>query len=720
MTKLSVGKCESFSRFYILYILFFTLLTFSVNAQIPGFSKFKNQPFERPSHLPQFTASDFIINVDRMSLYPDGFMFGDNQTLKELFDFLLKEPNGQKFWIEEATKVATILNKWDFDTSGFGGDRYFWSARQLKDLSLVYLLTGHAALGQFIHSHVMKITGMPYEFWLNAELRGYDHDHPVGGLETSMLCNTFSVVLSAAGGLFSSEEKEQIDDALYNKGLIPCLNWFEKPYKSNWMAVMCNGTFVASKYLNNKEGTSVAVKYLKKYLNDLIDSDGSYGEGTSYFDFPIRSLLPTIIVMENEKEPDVFSVSGLRYSSKWLAYHYLFSPDKDGQTLPNVVDFGDNGSMGNSSFSGPTKNTTNLILAMMYNDGLASWLINKFGGSLNLLDRLLLYSYHNKRGLPKPKSPEKEKLPLIKAFDSGNCFIRSSWDDNSIVMAMWSGGHGKTGLTHRRPEVSSICMGAYGEYLIVSPASASYRSPLHYLWDATTHAANTITIDDKNQLFPGKGSSIWVKTDNSDFWEQGLPKSELVECKEGRIADILVNEAAQAYHVPMKYVRRSIIYVRDPGYFVIVDKIEARSSSHKYSWRLHLNNRDEQGSLKEIGDGHWQFTRPLAGLDISLFADTEIETEIGEGYLHGPIRDYSPEEKNEGKLGSSIELEAYNLQNSQSLTYYAVIFPTKDGISAPEIEYENNCITVNREVLSFKEGECTINQKGRIETFKLW
>ncbi|NJL30525.1 MAG: hypothetical protein HC898_02205 [Phycisphaerales bacterium] len=359
-----------------------------------------------------------------------------------------------------------------------------------------------------------------------------------------------------------------------------------------------------------------------------------------------------------------------------------------------------------------------LMLALLYNDPLASWMMDKFGSTYTLRDHHLLHCFPG--GVPSPKSPEQMKLALLKVFDNGDCFIRSTWRDNGIVLGMRSGDGSRIEFSHQRPELSSIGMGAFGEYLIVSPGSASYRSPLHYQWDRTTRAANTITIDDQNQLFPGTGKSNWNTTDISGFWQQGQPKAEVVQCTAGNLADLIVNEAAHAYHVPMRNVRRSVLFVIDPGYFAIIDKMESAGSMHKYTWRLHLNNRDEKGIITAINQNHWHFSRPLANLDVYLFSDTKLETKTGKGYMHGTGRDYSPGGVHEGKLGSSIELEAFNQDQSGSVIYYSVLYPTQKGNSTPDIHFSGGKIVVGKDVITFTNGECTIEKSGRIEKFTLW
>lgn len=688
------------------------MLTDGINAQTNKFPVYDNQRISRPVGLPIFRGEDFKININRINQYSSGFLYGNQKTLNKLVDFLLNDPAGHVLWKKETNKVAKVLNQWDFDRKGFGADRYIYNISQLNELSIVYLFTGHKELGQFIRGHVLQIADLPFEFWLHSELRGYKREKPLGQLETASLCNSIAATLSATADLFTTPERVAVENALREKGLKTCLNWLDKPSVNNFTAVISSGAYIAASYLNDNKGKEKALKTLIHYLDRSIESDGSYGEGMGYFGYPIGTLLPVILTMKNNELSEAFSNSGLRNSASWRLYPFLFALDPNRQIQSTILHFGDN------SFDGPTSPTVNIILAVLYRDPLAIWLLSKFDSKMDFMDRLLFFSFSER--IPEPKSPEQVGLPLIKAFNNGDSFIRSSWKENGIVLAMRSGDGSHINFSHQRAELGSISLGAFGEYMIVSPGSASYRSPLHYQYDYATRSANTITIDDKNQLFPGSGKYKWNTSDISGFWMTGTPKGEIVNSHAGTLADVLVNEIGKAYHTPMKYVRRSVIFVRDPGYFLVVDKIEAPDSLHKYSWRIHLNNRDNRGSLDKINQNHWHFSRPMADLDVFLFSDKKISTKIGQGYMHGTGRDYSPGGVNEGKPGSSIELEAFNPEKLQSLTLYSVLYPTRRGSSSPVVKFSGDKINVGRDVLTFSEGVCTLKKEGQTESYKLW
>ncbi len=684
---------------------------------------YKDLKIPAPLNWSSAKSTDFKINLHRLNKYPNGFLYGNQQSLERLGTYLSRDAAGQQLWKEEANNAAKVLNRWDFNRNDLGleyigcfcSDRYIYCVSQLERLSMVYLYTGNKELGQFIRAQVLQVADLPYEFWLHKELRGYDPNFPLGMLETSDLSSTLAMTMSATKELYTKTEKDRIDNALRMKGLHPCLNWLNKSVGSgmNYSGVISAGAYTAARYLDDAEGMAKALKKMADYLNGSIEVDGSYGEGMSYFDYPIKTLLSAILCMSKEERIETFSKSGLQNSASWRVYPYLYAR-KGEQLQPAVVNFGDN------TYFATTKQSVNMILASIYKDRLAVWLKNKFSATFDFKEMLLEYAVNE--GLPEAKEPAQAGLPLLKTFSNGESFIRSTWKDNGIVFSLWSGDGSRVNFSHQRPELNSICMGAYGENLVVSPGAASYRSRLRVEWDVTTKAANTITVDDKNQLFPGVPivRSAPDKAYNSEFWVQGVPKAEVIQTKAGKLADLLVAEASKAYHVPLKNARRTVLFVRDPGYFVIIDKVEAVATDHKFSWRLHLNNKDSLGKLTIIDSSHWFFSRPMANLDVFLFSNQRLETKLESGYLHGPGRDYSPNGSNEGKLGSSIEIQAYNIKNVQQIVYYSVLYPSKKGLSAPAVVCIENKIKIGKDSIEFSNGDCLLMTDGKTERYRLW
>lgn len=696
------------------------MLLLACGAGAEKFPIFDDQRIPRPEGLREISAAEFKIDLKRIEARQNGSVYGGKDALLRLGEYFLNDPNGRESWQGAVNNAVEVLNNWDFQRRGFGANRFIYALYSgLENLALVYMYSGHRELGMFLRAHLTQAADLPMEFWLHSELRGHDREKPLGQLETSTLGRAYAATLSMAGELLSATELDKARAALREKAYIPSLNWLDNPRVNNFTAVIGTGAYVCARYFDDPAGMDKALDAIAFFLSGSIEDDGSYGEGGGYFSYPISTMLPGVVAMDKAAREKAFGKSGLRYSARWMAYPYLYARDREGAMQPWVTHFGDN------SFRMLPSPSVNTMIASLYGDGVAMWLMRKFNVEWRNHWRLQLLAYADGKPMPKALSPAEAGLPLVKSFDSGECFIRSSWDDNGIVLALLSGGSGngtRIKYSHRRPEINSICMGAYGEYLVVSSGSASYRSPLHYTWDRVTRAANTITIDDKNQLFPGVGRmNKWGLNINlDDIWIRGNPKSTVVECRPGKIADLLVNEAAKAYHPKMKHARRSVVFVRDPGFFVIVDRMDSREGGHKYSWYMHFNNRDGKAALEPRNDGNWLLTRPQASLLIRVAADTAVTSEIGQGYMHGSGRDYSPGGEHEGKLGSSIELALHNQEKRPAATFMSILHPLKPGGGTPIVSGDISGMNVGQYSVILNKGTLKVSGDGVEESYKLW
>lgn len=675
----------------IVAVLLFATAT---NADVK-FPVFDNQRIEKPADWKAVKATDFKVDISRAR----AFLYGSKESMVNLGEYFQNDANGKIEWQALSDSAMEIVNQWDFRRQGFAAQRYTYATGGLITLSVIYLYSGNPQLGKFIRAHMLQIADLPIEFWLHSELRGYNKTNPKGGLETAHLSSTVALVLSVIPELFTEDEIRKIETALKEKGLVPCLAWLETPPKNNWTAVISSGTFVCGKYFKDKKAMDIAVKCLKTYLNESIEKDGSYGEGGGYFHYPINSIFPAFLCMNDVERKELFAASPLRYSAGWMVYGYFYS-QINGKMLSLRTHFGDN------PCSGLPGTTLCTMLATVYDDGLAVWLCDiLYGNSDWYKSNWRIQLALNGKTLPKAQSPTEAQLPLVKGFDNGENFIRSSWEPNSIVFSLYCPEGGtKVNFGHQRPERNAITLGAYGEYLLVSPASASYRSPLHLSYDLATSSANTISIDDKSQIFPK------IREGYSHFVD-GKPETRLLKCAAEKDVDIIITDAAKAYAPKMEHVIRAVFFIRKSNYFVIIDDLKAVSTSHKYNWQLHFNNRDEEGKLKQIDSHNWLFSRPLAKLAISNYATVPSESKIGQGYMHGTSRDYSPGGKSEGKPGSAIKLTSFNKVPTGMLSFISVIQVLRPDGKALPVTQDNNQFKVGNDTFKLENSELFFNNE---------
>ena len=485
-------------------------LTASAQTNFPVYSDFS---LPDPGKSTRVTRAELQPVEDFLDQYPDGIMVATNEELHTICKFLQNDPDGKKEWNSWASLAARTVSAWNIKSlGGFGASRYIYGVGNLRQLSWVYIFTGNQLVGEFIRANLAKMVSLPNTFWLHSELRGYNEAHPRGGLETASLNITLAYAVTAVKKDMDEEEYKAITEAWRERAHIPSLNWLESLRANNWTAQIGCGALYSSKFFGDAMGRMRALNALKYYADATVEADGSYAEGYGYFSYPVEQLMTSALVMTPREIRSAYGRSNMKGSMSWRIYGMLFDIEADGTPGPMRISFGDN-PYGNREMYGPDK--TSLFMQLVYHDGVAKWIRAKYG-SRNCLDGLLLSFKLPDANIPL-LSPEGAGLPLVKCFEDGECYIRSNWDDEGIVLALKSGdGGSRVDYSHNRPELNSIAMGAFGEYLIVTAGAASYRSKVHNEYDVCTISANTITRQIK-RLFIGNAPLFSLSKALNDF-----------------------------------------------------------------------------------------------------------------------------------------------------------------------------------------------------------
>lgn len=642
----------------------------------------------KPEHFRNYSIDEFKIDYDRLAARKTGMIYGDREGLLKLAHFYEENEMGRQYWKTLRQFSVDVLNDWYFKMGSF--DRHIYWSFQMETLAIVYALTGHEALGKFLHGHIMQIARLPLDFWCHAELRKYKPERPQGMIETGQLAWKLSCAMSGAEDLFSPAELAEVRTALREKGLVPMMNYLtDTKAVNNFIAIVGTGTFITGKYLGDAAACELGKSSLVKFVNNSVENDGSYGEGTGYFAYPMDNLTPAVAAMSQEERVGFFNESGLRHSPIWLAYPYLYPTDSENRELRVV--YGDNSYMGRPAQK---------LLAMLtdiYGDRLAAWLGQHFSGIKQYWQcadwRWAVVHLANGKDIP-PQSPAAEKLPLVKGFENGENFIRSGWEPDGIVLSLYTAGPTRVNYAHQRPERNSINLGAFGEYFIISPHSASYRSPIHYQYDLTSLAANTILIDNRSQLFNKIGGS-WGNA--PEYATVGKPVGKLVGSGSGPVFDYLEGDARRCYQEKPETALRTVLYHRAKKYFVVIDHLKDAKAPHSYTARWQLNNRDGKLNLTGIETGRLLAERPKADLAVFPFAAVPLKIEVLDGYMHGARRDYSPGGENEGKPGSAKVLAVSNASPEKEFTLFTVLQPLKKGEKPLSCKFDGGTLTVDGE-----------------------
>lgn len=662
------------------------------NAQYPIYSDFS---LPDPGKSTKLNKDDLVVTDAFLDRYPEGIPVASREQLQQLYNYLKNNPDGQKEWNGYASLTARVVSAWSIKSnSGFGADRYIYALGNLKNVSWVYIFTGNPLVGEFIRANLAKMASLPITFWLHSELRGYDEEHPRGALETAALNIMLAYAVPAVKADMSEEEYKAITEAWYERGHIPAFNWLDNLRANNWTAQIGCGILYSAKFFDDALARMRGLNAMKYYADATIETDGSYAEGYGYFSYPVEQLFSAALVMTPKEIQSAFGSSSLKGSMTWRIYGHLFDIEEDGTPGAMRISFGDN-PYGNREMYAADK--TSLFMMLVYKDGVAKWIRSKYG-SRNCLDGILLQAKLPSQTVP-TISPMGAKLPLVKAFEDGENYIRSSWNDEGIVLAMKTGdGGSRVDYSHNRPELNNIAMGAFGEYLIVTPGAASYRSKVHVEYDVCTRSANTITIDGMNQKSPMWPMYQEGRWDNRNVVVRDTSHADLTRCE--ALPDggaILVSDAKGIYHIEMSEATRSVrfIPVGDGGFFIVRDKMAtADGSTHHFDYRYHIFNRDEKTIITGNSCKTLKIEREKADLYIAVFSPVKLKFKKENGYMHHPIgRDYSENGPKQGFPGSAIGLD-WSVDAS-GLDITAVLYPVRKGERSPKIKITAGEVVVN-------------------------
>lgn len=664
----------------------FVLLAAALNAvtAVGQVVIYNDYSIPKPGKSLSVTPEDLKLSDGYLDLYPDGVQGMSREDLVSLFHFFKSDPDGQKEWKSLQNKALKCIPAWDMRE--LTDKRYVYSLSNLKPLALLYIFTGNELLSDFIIGHLLKAASLPVQFWVHEELRGFNPEKPLGCIETAYLNQTLGTAIQAVARNMTREQRSAVESAWYEKGYIPALNWMEENpgFVSNFNAVIASGALFAAGYFADTKGREEALRQMRMYLCEAVFPDGSNFEGYDYFSYPAGQILPSLLLLSEDELRKLTEGTGLANSMHWRVSGMIFGKDGKGHPSPLRITWGDNPC--GTLMYGRTDQTASLC-SIIYGDPVAEWVQQTYRQRESCNIFLLRRRFGNE--MPLPQSPEEAGIPLLTCYESGDSYIRSGWTDEDMVLGIKTrnGDREKLQYIHSRPEINSINLGAYGEYFICNAASASYRSPIRKSHDIRSWRANIITVDGQDQLYP------------FDFFRElgtyGYPDAEIVCARtlpDGRM--VLSNEARQAYALPMSKAERTVIYVPEGRYFVVIDKmVPSDGQIHHFDHRLFLFNHDFQTYVRKTGN-MLKAERPKADLYIAVDASSQMKYSNKSAYIHGLSgRDYDPKGPYEGKPGSAKGL-VWSCE-AEALEVCTVLVPQLPDAPAPKIIFGKDCVTVN-------------------------
>jgi len=511
------------------------------------------------------------------------------------------------FWAlqNRVTRRASTPNLHDDTTST---DWWYHVAEYLSDAAMAYAFSRSQAVGSWLRSTTLAIARRPVDDWVGPEFRDHSGDQPRGHLETAHLGWGIALVLDLAGEVFSPSEKDEVSEALRDKGIALCLRWLEDaPGLSNWRCVLNAGVALPSAIL----GDEAALKKVREEYSrglDLFQPDGSYSESLQYGNYAAyaQMLIWETLSRKGEEPPSFLPYARM---PRWQAASLLYrKPLAGGNGYPvaRSVNFNDSAAIFRPSADLLLHIACRARHALPVEAGLARWLfdtlytpvINHGPHDLASFGLVNDFGFLSLTLLPEaaaPISPEEAGLPLMAAFSCGDLIVRNEWKGKT-TLAIRGGSDPLHAPGHLHGDLNSFILVHNEERLLADPGHSCYRNLIRGL-DVSSRAHNTCTFSlgdrtlEQTTAFRRRWNPQTGQTD--DPIDRGARRLALE-----RLDDVTVigSDAAAAYGEPLKTFRRYWFLCGEHVVF-IVDRIESEEPI-RTTWNWMLNNRDQQLEVK--------------------------------------------------------------------------------------------------------------------------
>ena len=567
----------------------------------PDMREFKLTP---PAAFRPLSGKDLTIDVERIrrlkNLRP---LPADRETLIRIAEFYRDDPNGRKSWNDTSVRLLRYINSWSLPKNVV-------PAYQLRYLGIeplleTYFFTGNPLIGTFIHDYTMHAMTLDRWFWMGQMLRVWNKDtvkRRYADLHTLPFAQVLNGILIRCRELFSEEEIRRIESRYREYVLESCFEDLMRRQKwepNNWTAILSGALLLSAKYFQDAPKTRFALQTLKRYFRSAFEEDGSYGEGMGYAGYAMSVISSVYPYLSPEERKEFFQDSPLRKVPQWMLYHDVRSSGKFYR-----ISFGDD-----NYFSLPPLGPL-YILALEYGDPVAAYLGSRtpwrkpwWNWNMNLL-----LSGGGKD--PETADPDALALPLTRQFANGEIFIRGGWKVNDPVFCCYFNVPTRSNA-HKRPESGNFVFAAGGTPLVMSSGNTNlYRRPIHQRSIRTT-AANTVTLDDTDQLPARKQKNVCI-----EFRE--TPKMVLVRL-----------DLRGAYSQKLKTMIRTFAWLKKDRILVVLDQLDAGEKKYRFRSRLHLNNVLWNSTLEKKESAQFLYRHPKA----SLWIHTSGNADVSKGYI---------------------------------------------------------------------------------------
>ena len=361
--------------------------------------------------------------------------------------------------------------------------------------------------------------------------------------------------------------------------------------------------------LQNEAGVDMAEAWLQQivplYANILppwSNEDGSWSQGTDYYQYSSNSNYEFMDVLRSAKMVDLYDKAWARFEGNYSIYMH-----------PH----GSLGAFGDQSYRPPNHYGVDRMgrMASVYRNEQHQWywfpmagnnpLVNQ--GSAGMYSHYLWSRDYTVKASPPTGYPHARYFP-----DTGQAGMHSDISDrNRVSLFFKSSPYGS--FNHSHSDQNSFIINAYGQNLAIDAGFYDYyHSYFDMGFTRRTYAHNAITygndVLDKNSN--GGGNSQWIisgtayNPDRDKLFDDIRAKGKILGFVHHRDFDAISGDATMAYKKPeVSKAVRHIVYLR-PDMFITIDDLASGEGSRTFEWWINAfaNNENNTKSVLTLYD----------------------------------------------------------------------------------------------------------------------
>lgn len=664
----------------------------------------------------------------------------------DLKQYLLNiDPTSQDAELLKAIKLRVEKRAYTLNLTTPDGTTEWWhhAFEYISDASLIYALYPNERLEAWLRANVLHIVRRPMADWAGPRFRGYGGGDMVGALETAHLTWAVSFAYDITPSLFTESEKVEIEDAIRNKGMIPCFRYLDNSnFFHNWNCILFGGLSISAAVLNDAKYLEYAKKYLPVAL-DHFQNDGSYGESLQYANYAAYGIMIGQESLLRSKTIEKVEMNPYGKFVDWAYYAHLYRKPLSGWPLSNLArsaNFGDC-----ASVFRPSGDLLMHIALRAKSDfpkhaSLSRWLLNYLYtpanediphdlasfGMINDFGALTVLLSQN---ASEPIEPSNSDFAVTKAFSGGDAFMRDSWRGKTVIAARIP-AEPRHAFAHLHGDVNSFILAFNNERLLVDPGHTCYRNITRGI-ETSTNSHNTCSFevqgkDGKNTVLEqrnGKNRMMNEVDGKKTGVAPAVMLGERLLCDSKSGISVIGSDAAALYGYPMKEFKRFIILCGSNAIFV-VDKVVS-DEPVKITWNWLLNNRDNNLIYDFKRSSYVEAIRKDAGIKITNYAQKKS--------LDGPVYaimhdcyQILPAQSTEGVPGSAIMFRYKESDFAkESITVHTMTTDTPAALDSWNSQKIDDLYIIEskarnqRWVLEVKDGSITVKDESNSKTYQV-